>query len=55
MREQPVQVDRASIHDLGPMVAEIMTLADKQAAMIIESATDRANELRSESERIASS
>ncbi|MBM0280113.1 DivIVA domain-containing protein [Micromonospora tarensis] len=52
LKEQPVQVDRASFHDLGPMVGEIMALAEKQAGIITESATDRANELRSEAERI---
>lgn len=51
LRQRPAQVDRASFRDLGPMVDQILALAEKQAAVITDSATQRANQLQGEAEK----
>ena len=52
LRERPVQIDRASFKDLGPMVEQMLTLAEKQAGTIIGAATHRASSREAESERL---
>ncbi|MGA3541064.1 hypothetical protein ACK8GE_17420 [Micromonosporaceae bacterium DT194] len=52
LRERPAQVDRASFRDLGPLVEQILALAEKQAGLITEAAEQRAEELRHEAELI---
>lgn len=52
LRQRPAKVDRASFRDLGPMVDQILALAEKQAEAITEAATQQADELRAEAERV---
>jgi len=52
LRERPVQIDRASFKDLGPMVEQMLSLAEKQAGTIIGGATQRASAREAEAERL---
>ena len=52
LRERPVQIDRASFRDLGPMVDQMLALAEKQAGTIIGAANQRASSREAESERL---
>ena len=52
LRQRPAQVDRASFRDLGPMVDEILALAEKQAAAIMGSAAQRAADREAEAEKV---
>ena len=47
----PMQVDRASFRDLGPMVDQILALAEKQAAQITSSSKERAASREAEAEQ----
>jgi peptidoglycan DL-endopeptidase RipA len=51
LHQRPPQVDRASFRDLGPMVDQILALAEKQAEAISGGAAQRAAELRGDAEK----
>ena len=53
LRQRPAQVDRASFRDLGPMVDQILDLAEKQAGAITEAAAKRAAELHEAEKALA--
>src|SRR6476660_2813063 len=54
LRQRPPQLDRASFRDLGPMVEQIIALAEKQAEAIVTGAEERANERETLAERTLS-
>ncbi|AEB43841.1 hypothetical protein [Micromonospora maris] len=51
LRQRPAQLDKATFQDVGPMVGQILDLAEKQAAAIIDTHTQRANKLQAEAEK----
>jgi peptidoglycan DL-endopeptidase RipA len=54
LRERPVQIDRASFRDLGPMVDQMLALAEKQAGAILSTATQRAGNREAEADKTLS-
>jgi chromosome segregation ATPase len=52
LRQRPVQVDRASFRDLGPMVDQILALAEKQAEAITNTTAQRAANRQAEADRV---
>jgi cell division septum initiation protein DivIVA len=52
MRGRPVQIDRASFRDLGPMVDQMLALAEKQAGEIVSTATQRAANREAEADKM---
>ncbi|MEE3920606.1 hypothetical protein V2I01_27295 [Micromonospora sp. BRA006-A] len=52
LRDRPSAVDRASFRDLGPMVDQILDLAEKQAGQITDVATRRAEEVQGQAEKL---
>ncbi|MEN3308239.1 MAG: hypothetical protein V7603_4441 [Micromonosporaceae bacterium] len=52
LRERPAPVDRASFRDLGPMVDQILNLAEKQAETITSAAAQRAAGHEAGAERV---
>jgi cell division septum initiation protein DivIVA len=52
LRQRPPQLDRASFRHLGPMVDQILALAEKQADAIINAAAQRAAEHQAEAEKV---
>jgi peptidoglycan DL-endopeptidase RipA len=51
LRTQPRQLDRASFRDVGPMVDQILALAEKQADLITTAAAEKGAELAAEAEK----
>lgn len=51
LRQRPAQIDQASFRDLGPMVDQILALAEKQADAIVTSAAQRAAQHQSDAEK----
>jgi len=47
----PIQLDKASFRDLGPMVDQILALAEKQAGQIMSSSTERAASRQADAEK----
>ncbi len=47
-----VQIDRAAFSDLGPMVEQMLTLAEKQAKAIVDHATQRAGSREAEADKL---
>src|SRR5205814_1579607 len=47
----PVQLDKASFRDLGPMVDQILALAEKQAGVITSTTAERAAKREAEGEK----
>ena len=47
-----IQIDRAAFSDLGPMVEQMLTLAEKQAAAIVGHATQRAASREAEADKL---
>jgi cell division septum initiation protein DivIVA len=52
LRERPVQIDRASFRDLGPMVDQMLALAEKQAGEIVSTTTQRAANREAEADKM---
>ncbi|RBJ04330.1 hypothetical protein DRA43_14085, partial [Micromonospora provocatoris] len=52
LRDRPTAVDRASFRDLGPMVDQILDLAEKQAGQITDVATRRAEDVQGQAEKL---
>jgi cell division septum initiation protein DivIVA len=52
LRQRPAQVDRASFRDLGPMVDQILALAEKQADAITSTTAERAAKRQAEAENV---
>jgi cell division septum initiation protein DivIVA len=52
LHERPIQIDRASFRDLGPMVDQMLALAEKQAGAIVGNATQRATNREAEADRM---
>src|SRR3981189_2651076 len=52
MRGRPVQIDRASFRDLGPMVDQMLALAEKQAGEIVSPPTQRAANREAEADKM---
>lgn len=52
LRQRPSQVDRASFRHLGPMVDQILSLAEKQSEAITAMTAQRAANHRAEAERV---
>src|SRR2546429_509672 len=48
----PVQLDKASFRDLGPMVDQILELAEKQATAITSTTAERAAKRQAEAEQV---
>jgi DivIVA domain-containing protein len=51
LRSRPTQVDRAAFSDLGPMVNQMLVLAEKQAGEIISAANQRASGREAEADK----
>ena len=52
LRQRPPKIDRATVRDVGPMVDQILTMADKQAKALKDDATEWAGRRRSEAEKV---
>jgi chromosome segregation ATPase len=52
LRQRPTRVDRASFRHLGPMVDQILALAEKQAEAITNAAMQAAAEHRAQAEKV---
>lgn len=52
LRQRPPQVDRASFRHLGPMVDQILALAEKQAEAIVSTTAQRAAQHQAEAEKV---
>ncbi|WP_426505283.1 hypothetical protein ACPPVO_46760 [Dactylosporangium sp. McL0621] len=51
VRQRPARVDRASFRHLGPMVDQILALAEKQAGVIIDNTEQKAAEHQGKAEK----
>ena len=51
LRQRPALIERASFRHLGPMVDQILALAEKQAEAIVTTAREQAAQLQSEAEK----
>src|SRR4051812_23844242 len=52
VRQRPARVDRASFRHLGPMVDQILALAEKQAGVIIDNTEQKAAEHQAAAEKL---
>src|SRR5262245_30799915 len=52
LQGRPIQIDRAAFSDLGPMIEQMLTLAEKQASAIVGHATQRAASREAEAEKV---
>jgi chromosome segregation ATPase len=52
LQGRTIQIDRAAFSDLGPMVEQMLTLAEKQAAAIVGHATQRAASREAEADKL---
>jgi peptidoglycan DL-endopeptidase RipA len=52
LQGRPIQIDRAAFSDMGPMIEQMLTLAEKQASAIVSHATQRAASREAEAEKI---
>src|SRR5262245_58285232 len=52
LQGRPIQIDREALKDLGPMVEQMLTLAEKQAKTIVSHATQRAANREAEADRL---
>src|SRR6266542_5340301 len=52
LRQRPARVDRASFRHLGPMVDQILALAEKQAEAITSTTAQRAANRQAEAEKV---
>ena len=50
-RQRPAQIDKATFKDLGPMVEQILQNAEKQAAQITSTASERVANHRAQAEK----
>ncbi|HET8680960.1 MAG TPA: hypothetical protein VFM54_03705, partial [Micromonosporaceae bacterium] len=53
-RDRPTRMDRASFRHLGPMVDQILALAEKQAEQIISTTSQRAANRQAEADKVLS-
>ncbi len=52
LRQRPPQVEKASFRDLGPMVDQILALAEKQAETITTTATEQAGQRQAKADKV---
>jgi cell division septum initiation protein DivIVA len=52
LRGRPAQIDRASFRDLGPMVDQMLALAEKQSGEIVSTAKQRAANREAEADKM---
>ncbi len=52
LQGRPIQIDREALSDLGPMVTQMLTLAEKQAKTIVAHATQRAASREAEADKL---
>jgi cell division septum initiation protein DivIVA len=52
LQGRPIQIDREKLSDLGPMVEQMLTLAEKQAKTIVAHANQRAASREAEADKL---